>query len=165
MNEIWKTWKDTTIDKIGRRNRHGGLYEVSNFGRCRLNGEIIELKDIKIPYYKWNGYLVHRLVAMLFLDNPDNKRYVDHIDGDTHNNRADNLRWVTNSENMNNPITKERSKVAHNKLEYIQLIKERLKDYYQTEAGLEKRKRSSERMKKMNTERTPWNKDIKNDKL
>lgn len=43
---------------------------------------------------------IHRVVAEAFIPNPDNKPEVDHIDGNKHNNNADNLRWVTRSENM-----------------------------------------------------------------
>jgi hypothetical protein len=58
------------------------------------------------------AFRVGRLVAMAFVPNPDpiNKLFVDHIDGDSLNDKADNLRWVTASENMNNPITHERCK-------------------------------------------------------
>jgi hypothetical protein len=50
---------------------------------------------------------VHRLIAMTFIPNPDNKPTVDHIDQNKHNNRVSNLRWATSQENSSNlPIYK-----------------------------------------------------------
>lgn len=45
---------------------------------------------------------VHTLVAETFVPNPDpeHRKYVNHIDGNKHNNSADNLEWVTSSENQ-----------------------------------------------------------------
>ena len=53
---------------------------------------------------KPKGFLVHRLVALTYLDNPDGKPEVNHIDGDRENNALSNLEWVTPSENMRHAI-------------------------------------------------------------
>ena len=84
-------------------------YSVSNSGEVRnditkriLKPEIarhgykcLQLTKDKKAYVKY----IHRLVAMAFIDNPENKPQVDHIDGNKLNNNVENLRWVTVSEN------------------------------------------------------------------
>lgn len=50
---------------------------------------------------------VHRIVAMAFLDNTDNKPAVDHIDTNKLNNVLYNLKWATHVENQNNILTKQ----------------------------------------------------------
>lgn len=42
---------------------------------------------------------MHRLVAMMFIDNPDNLAYVNHKNGDKFDNRVDNLEWISPSDN------------------------------------------------------------------
>ena len=51
-------------------------------------------KDGKVKYC-----YIHRLVADAFIDNPYDNKEVNHIDGNKHNNRVDNLEWVTRLEN------------------------------------------------------------------
>lgn len=99
-----------------------GLYQVSSFGRIKsLNynntkqEKILQLLNNKgynsICLSKHNirkTYKVHRLVAEAFIPNSDNKPCIDHINTDKTDNRVENLRWCTHTENMNNPFTKEK---------------------------------------------------------
>ena len=96
-------------------------YAISNYGNV-MN---VHTKRILIPQDK--GYLfvtlhnvsntrgnkgyrkqyrIHRLVARYFIDNPYNKPYVNHKDGNKHNNHVENLEWVTESENTTHAYKK-----------------------------------------------------------
>ena len=109
QEEIWKTY----------RERQGRIVkiEVSNKGNIKLNGKLKIFPEIDDKhYYSVCGMYVHRLVAELFIPNPENKPEIDHIDTNRHNNNVNNLRWVTRKENLNNPNTKKNySKVRKGK--------------------------------------------------
>lgn len=85
-------------------------YQISNLGRIWSdrsqkylaltpnNTGYIQVKMIANNGKRKNE-LVHRLVALTFIDNPDKKPEVNHIDRDITNNCVSNLEWVTKSEN------------------------------------------------------------------
>ena len=91
-------------------------YSISNQGRVRhdkrnhIRKIFIDKDGYEIVALQKNGKpitrRVHKLVALAFVPNPLNKPCVDHIDTNKLNNNADNLRWVTQRENCNNPLTK-----------------------------------------------------------
>ena len=96
------------------------------------NGNIYSQKSNKFlkPFLDRHGYLyvrinnkhhkIHRLVALTFLENKDNKPCVDHIDRNRTNNHYSNLRFVTPKENSNNVNT----------LEHLRNIGKRYKTEY-----------------------------------
>ena len=88
-------------------------YHVSNLGNVRRNGKILKPGLVSTGYCSVGlcdgkgvskTQYIHRLVAMHFLDPPDDplKCIVDHIDQNKANNCVQNLRWVTHRENCNN---------------------------------------------------------------
>ena len=96
-------WK--TIDEFDN-------YEVCNLGFVRNRNS----RKIKKQCTHENGYFyvqlwkngkkynksVHRLVAKAFIENPNNLKEVDHVDGNKSNNQSENLRWATRSQNIAN---------------------------------------------------------------
>lgn len=64
----------------------------------------VSLKDINGAYQK---KYVHRLVAQVFIPNPNNYPEIDHKDCNPQNNKVCNLHWCTRSMNLSNPLTKE----------------------------------------------------------
>ena len=74
------------------------------------------------------NYRVHRLVALAFIDNPDDKPMVDHIDRDKSNNNLINLRWATCSENLINTGCRKNNKLKEKNIS--EKINHYNNDYY-----------------------------------
>ncbi|MFY7812113.1 MAG: NUMOD4 domain-containing protein [Flavobacterium sp.] len=113
-NEIWKDIKG-----------YEGYYKISNLGRVKKlrrevfskNGKFLRIDSEKLNKTHVNklrgNYIIvdlnfkgknetlplHRLLAINFIPNPENKKYVNHIDQNPQNNSLENLEWVTNMEN------------------------------------------------------------------
>jgi len=123
MEEIYKVFKTTSR----------ATWEVSNYGNVKRNGKIAKLNLSPQGYLRTSYGCIHRLVAELFIPNPDNKPEVDHIDANKLNNHVNNLRWVTKSENMMNPITRLHNSESQKQLwteSYRKNMSDKKKTYY-----------------------------------
>jgi hypothetical protein len=105
---VLKDYPNYSITKDGKVFSHKYnkfLAERNNKNRA-YNSVLLYHNNIK------NNVLVHRLVAMTFLDNPLNKRCVNHINGNKTDNRIENLEWVTHSENSKHAFNTGLNKIS-----------------------------------------------------
>lgn len=97
---------------------YDGLYEVSNLGNVKSlrTGKLLKQSKDKAGYKilsltkdgKSKSFLVHRLVAMAFLPNPDGLPEVNHKDESHDNNVLENLEWISKKGNRNYGTYRER---------------------------------------------------------
>ncbi|MGG3890227.1 NUMOD1 domain-containing DNA-binding protein [Metabacillus fastidiosus] len=100
-NQQWKeinfgnNYFISNTGKVGSTKR--GSFKLKKQSKSK-NGYMSVL--LKTPNEKPKWFLVHRLVAEYFLDNPEDKPQVNHIDGNKENNDFENLEWCTAKENI-----------------------------------------------------------------
>ena len=124
MNNNEENWKDI--------EEYEGLYQISDKGRIKSIGygkeRILNLKRNTKGYlqvnlskngeHKW--CLIHRLVALAFLSNPNNLPQVNHKDEDKTNNKVENLEWCDSKYNNNygTKIQRQSEKISKPVLQY-----------------------------------------------
>lgn len=116
--QLYKHQQDALAATVDRNrvaiSGYEGLYTVDDAGNVysEITGKT-RRKGVLKPYTK-NGYFavnlfkngkskhfyVHRLIAMTFIPNPNNCRYINHIDCDKKNNDVSNLEWCTQKQNI-----------------------------------------------------------------
>ena len=108
-----EVWKDIIIEKNGIIYNYKGHYQVSNYGRIKsikngYPGKIIK-GNLSSNYIgvtlskkgELQRFYVHRIVASVFIPNPNNYEQINHKDENTKNNNVDNLEWCTPKYNAN----------------------------------------------------------------
>lgn len=121
MEEVWKDIKD-----------YEGIYQVSNLGRIKRLPHRVKnrfgtccRKEHYVGYKGTNGYmyvllhkdntpstfLIHRLVAQAFIDNPNNYDCINHKDENPLNNCVNNLEWCDKAYNNNYGTIKQRRSI------------------------------------------------------
>jgi hypothetical protein len=115
-----REWRDV----VGWGGMYVGVYQVSDDGFVK---RVKTGRILKPAPNSGNGYLgvslcadgkkstrkVHRLVAQAFIENPENKGEIDHIDRNKFHNHVSNLRWVTHSENNTNKAGRSNTGIRH----------------------------------------------------
>ena len=133
-SQRWLSLQDLEGEQWKSMEKSGYEIRVSNYGRIKAmermavyeqggsvahrfhKEEILKCHDNRRGYlnvtFCGKKYYIHRLVAEAFVPNGNRLPQVDHINGNRHDNRVDNLRWVTESQNYHNPISMVKHDIA-----------------------------------------------------
>ena len=124
QNEIWKDIPEFPGYQVSNAGRVRSLRRTVKRGNFTMNiPETILRFGSSMGYYFVNlrkdgksiSVKVHKLVGLVFVENPLNRPEIDHINTNRKDNRPENLRWVTRHENCMNPITRGKNSIAKTK--------------------------------------------------
>lgn len=105
--EQWKMVRDYPDYFVSSFGRVFSLRKL-DFSKQSMAGKGYYIVSVRNHKHKRNLY-VHRMVALAFIENQENKPEVDHIDSCKSNNRVENLRFATRGENNRNTNISSRS--------------------------------------------------------
>lgn len=102
---VWKYFVETDLENETWKEYKSTGYMISNFGRVKTKTGKVSTVNARHSGYKRirlvdGSIAVHRMVAEMFIPNPENKPFVNHKNGSKSDNRSDNLEWATHQENM-----------------------------------------------------------------
>lgn len=118
MEELWRTIEEAPNYEVSNqgRIRNKKTQRILNPGAYGATGYKQVNMAIPAEGNKQKKRYIHRLVAQYFIPNPEDKREVNHINGNKLDNRAENLEWVTSSENQIKRHEQGNIKTSHRKV-------------------------------------------------
>ncbi len=139
--EEWRTYVNPDLSDADQ-------YSFSNYGRVKSfranpKGKLLKGSFVRdymiVPFRDLEGkrkaIYLHKILAEIFLDNPESKEFVIHLDHNHRNNRIDNLQWANMEEKRlhrkTNPRIQEKlGRITNSHLteEKVRLLKQKLAD-------------------------------------